>query len=155
MQRVLLDGGPYRLFIEDDTDYIEQDIEQLKVLFFAEGEGLPIQDINTLCAPLLELITVLQLATGILVQNFKEAKEEEKAAAKAGRAPSPKALVLDPDVLQRVLAHRADRTASKFLKKELRLPKKLGSASSLTGGNFGGGSASSAKSSGFSRFRRG
>ena len=33
----------HRLFIEDDTDYIEQDIEQLKVLFFAEGEGLPIE----------------------------------------------------------------------------------------------------------------
>ena len=35
-----------------------------------------------------------------------QAKEEEKAAAKAGRTPSHRALVLDPDILQRVLAHR-------------------------------------------------
>ncbi len=35
----------------------------------------------------------------------------------------------DADVLQHVLAHRADRAASKFLKKEFRMPKKAGAGS--------------------------
>ncbi|KAL0025837.1 hypothetical protein WJX79_004875 [Trebouxia sp. C0005] len=154
MQRVLLDGGPYRLYIADDVEYVEQDLEQLRVLFLADGQGLPAQDIEDLCAPVVDLLNVLQLETGILIKNFKDAKEEEKKALKAGRSPTQHtSLVYDPDILQRVLAHRADRNASKFLKKELRLPKKLSTGTNLSSSAFSSGGLK-AKSGGFGRFKR-
>lgn len=154
MQRVLLDGGPYRLYIADDVEYVEQDLEQLRVLFLADGQGLPAQDIEDLCTPVMDLLNVLQLETGILIRNFKDAKEEEKKALKAGRSPTQHtSLVYDPDILQRVLAHRADRNASKFLKKELRLPKKLSTGTNLSSSAFSSGGLK-AKSGGFGRFKR-
>lgn len=36
---------------------------------------------------------------------------------------NPQNLASDQNILKKVLAHRADRNASKFLKKELALPK--------------------------------
>ena len=63
-----------RLYIPDDTEYIEQDLEQLKVLFEADGQGLPAKDIDELCAPVLDLLNVLQLETGILIKNFKDVR---------------------------------------------------------------------------------
>ena len=126
-----------------------------------------------------------------------QAKEEEKKALKAGRSPTQHtSLVYDPDILQRVLAHRyialrvlaasclirkmamhrgpmlcqkaavvrvcespshilcrADRNASKFLKKELRLPKKLSTGTNLSSSAFSSGGLK-AKSGGFGRFKR-
>ena len=61
-----------RLYIPDDIDYIEQDLEQLKVLFLADGQGLPADDVANLCAPVVDLLNVLQLETGILIKNFKD-----------------------------------------------------------------------------------
>lgn len=63
-----------RLYIPDDVDYIEQDLEQLKVMFLADGQGLPPQEIDDLCQPIVELLTVLQLETGILIKNFKDVR---------------------------------------------------------------------------------
>lgn len=61
-----------RLYIPDDIDYIEQDLEQLKGLFLADGQGLPAEDVDSLCAPVVDLLNVLQLETGILIKNFKD-----------------------------------------------------------------------------------
>ena len=51
---------------------MEQDLEQLRVLFLADGQGLPAQDIEDLCTPVVDLLNVLQLETGILIKNFKD-----------------------------------------------------------------------------------
>ncbi len=48
---------------------------------------------------------------------------------------------------------RADRNASKFLKKELRLPKKLSTGTNLSSSAFSSGGLK-AKSGGFGRFKR-
>ena len=61
-----------RLYIADDVEYVEQDLEQLRVLFLADGQGLPAQDIEDLCTPVMDLLNVLQLETGILIRNFKD-----------------------------------------------------------------------------------
>ncbi len=53
-------------------EYVEQDLEQLRVLFLADGQGLPAQDIEDLCTPVVDLLNVLQLETGILIKNFKD-----------------------------------------------------------------------------------
>lgn len=68
-----------RLYIPDDMDYIEQDLEQLKALFLADGQGLPADDVDSLCAPVVDLLNVLQLETGILIKNFKDVSSQQPA----------------------------------------------------------------------------
>lgn len=47
-------------------------MDQLKGLFLADGQGLPSDDVDALCAPIVDLLNVLQLETGILIKNFKD-----------------------------------------------------------------------------------
>lgn len=56
----------------EDVDLIEEDLEDLRILFHAEGEGLETEEIVAMCVPLSDLLTVLQLDTGILVNNLKQ-----------------------------------------------------------------------------------
>ncbi len=53
---------------------LEDDVQLLKRLFYADGEGLPSQRIIDLCAPLTAVLIVMQLDTGILVANFKQVR---------------------------------------------------------------------------------
>ena len=50
---------------------------------------------------------------------------------KIGRPPSKKPLAYDSQILLHVLAHREDHAASKYLKKEFALPKKLDAGNGL------------------------
>ncbi len=51
---------------------IEEDLEQLKALFLADGEGLPADQVEEACAPLQSVLTVFQLETGILISNYRQ-----------------------------------------------------------------------------------
>ena len=44
----------------------------MRALFHAEGEGLGIQEIQTMCMTVTELLTVLELSTDILIDNHKQ-----------------------------------------------------------------------------------
>ncbi|CAK0780416.1 hypothetical protein CVIRNUC_005046 [Coccomyxa viridis] len=120
LMRVLLHGGPCRWFIVDDMDMLEDDLQLLKSLFEAEGEGLSKPQIEELCAPLAGLLVTMQLDTGILMSNFKQATSKGR-----GQDPviDPLGPANNPQTIVAILAHRADRSASKFLKKELSMPK--------------------------------
>jgi hypothetical protein len=61
-----------------------------------------------------------------------QAKQDERQAAGGASRPVPGA-AYDPGVIIPVLAHRADRSASKFLKKELSMPKSEPSPKNLAG----------------------
>jgi hypothetical protein len=52
---------------------LEDDVSQLQALFEAEGEGLPRGDIQALCSPLVAVLVTMQLDTGILIANYKQA----------------------------------------------------------------------------------
>ena len=65
-------GCACRWFIVDDVDMLEDDLQLLKSLFEAEGEGLSKPQIEELCAPLAGLLVTMQLDTGILMSNFKQ-----------------------------------------------------------------------------------
>jgi hypothetical protein len=56
----------------DDVDMLEDDLQLLKGLFFADGEGLPRLHIDELCGPLTGILVTMQLDTGILVSNYKQ-----------------------------------------------------------------------------------
>lgn len=55
-------------------DLIEEDLEDLRALFHAEGEGLQVYEIQQMCRNVMDLLTVLQLDTGILIDNLKQVR---------------------------------------------------------------------------------
>lgn len=61
-----------RWFIVQDVELIEEDLEQLRLLFLAEGDGLPLDQVTEACAPLASILTVMQLETGILISNYQQ-----------------------------------------------------------------------------------
>ncbi len=53
--RLLLDGGPCRLFIPADVMHLESDLRRLRALFYADGDGV---DRDTIDA---QLKTIMQV----------------------------------------------------------------------------------------------
>ena len=119
-ERVLLDGGPYRLFVPSDVQLLEHDVLKMRLLFLGDGEGLPQAEVDKAFRPLSELLSVMELSTSILIENFEQA-EDPKARSPNGQGVK----AFNPNILKKILAHRAERTASKFLKKHGSIPKKL------------------------------
>ncbi len=125
---VLLDGGPNRLFTLQDMPILLEDFEQLRAMFFAEGAGLDPTAVGKLCLPLENALYTMSLDTKALITASKSTKKQPlKASAGAGSEG-----VLDPETVLRVLCHRADYEASKFLKKDYKIPKKLPNVFSAT-----------------------
>lgn len=117
---VLLDGGPNRLFTLQDMPVFLEDFEQLRAMFFAEGAGLDPTAVGKLCLPLENALYTMSLDTKALITALKKTKKQPlKASAGSGEGS------LDPETVLRVLCHRADYEASKFLKKDHKIPKKL------------------------------
>jgi len=114
LRRVLLDGGPYRLFksgaVGNDRELIEEDVKKLKDLFNDEEEGLPMSLIEETIKPIFEILLQMSLSTSNLIQLAEDAKKSSSRELK---------------VFTQILGHRADRAASKWLKKVLKTPKKV------------------------------
>lgn len=53
-------------------DLIEEDLEELRMLFHAEGDGIPLSEVQQMCSGVNDLLTVLQLDTEILIDNLKQ-----------------------------------------------------------------------------------
>jgi hypothetical protein len=53
------------------------------------------------------------------------APQAKHTLGKHGKSPRGTPAAMDPDVLLRILCHRADHAASKYLKKEHKIPKKI------------------------------
>lgn len=62
----------YRWFKPGDVDMIEEDMEDLRALFHAEGDGLEVAEVQQMCMGVQDLLTVLQLETEILIDNLKQ-----------------------------------------------------------------------------------
>jgi len=114
LKRVLLEGGPYRLFksgsVGNDRELIEEDLKKLKDLFNDEEEGLPMSLIEESIKPIFEILLQMSLSTTNLIQLAEDAKKSSTREFK---------------VFSQILGHRADRAASKWLKKVMKTPKKF------------------------------
>lgn len=44
----------------------------MRAMFFADGDGLPLETIDAICRPLSDLLDVMQLDTGLVMQNLKQ-----------------------------------------------------------------------------------
>ncbi|KAK9842316.1 hypothetical protein WJX81_006282 [Elliptochloris bilobata] len=114
LARVYLHGGANRWFIPEDAALLKDDLEQLRALFYANGEGLKKEAIDQSLAHVCGLLDIMRLDTGSIISKYQQA------------LPADTAALSEREVLLSVLAHRADRAASKWLKKEFALPKKTG-----------------------------
>lgn len=120
--RVLLDGGPARAFAQSDSDMLEEDLSLLKEFFIADGDGLPRSVVNSAASPVQQILNLYTLETSIVIDSFKRASDQMVAGTSSVQRMGPR-VATDADTLLRVLCHRLDREASKFLKKHYNLPK--------------------------------
>ena len=134
---VMLDGGVGRVFAEGDAAALEEDLFRFRDLFVAGGEGVPEPTVDAVMRRVDRLVTVMSLDTPTLCDAYleQEARDREKgdAVGAGGLAASPggggsvgqldAAGGFGASTLLRVLCHREDREASKFLKAHCHLPK--------------------------------
>ncbi|GMH06983.1 hypothetical protein Nepgr_008823 [Nepenthes gracilis] len=126
---VLLAGGPSRNFSRQDSQIIEDDFKSLKDLFWANGDGLPADLINKYSSTVKEVLPLFQTVTESLIERFRRLTLETYGGSARSRLPLPPTSgqwnPTEPNTLLRVLCHRNDEAATKFLKKMYNLPKKL------------------------------
>lgn len=67
-----------------------------------------------------QVLGLFELETSSLLDKFRVASEQMVGSNGSGKSRS---MSMSADTLLRVLCHRGDRDASKFLKKHLKLPK--------------------------------
>jgi hypothetical protein len=126
---VLLAGGPSRAFTLQDSQIIEDDFNSLKDLFWANGDGLPADLIDKFSTTVRSILPLLKTDTESLVERYRRVTLETYGSSARSKLPLPPTSgqwnPTDPNSLLRVLCYRNDEAASKFLKKNYNLPKKL------------------------------
>ncbi|KAL8498329.1 hypothetical protein ACS0TY_021594 [Phlomoides rotata] len=131
---VLLAGGPSRAFTVQDTRIIEEDFKFLTDLFWSNGDGLPADVIDKLSATVKGVLSLFQMGSESLIEQFKHVTLDDDGASAKSRLPLPPTTGQwspnDPNTILRVLCNRNDKMASKFLKKSFDLPKRTSIQSS-------------------------
>ncbi|CAO2822895.1 unnamed protein product [Amaranthus hypochondriacus] len=126
---VLLAGGPSRAFTIQDSVIIEEDFKNLCDLFWSNGDGLPSEIIDRFASNLRTILPLLRMDSDSLIERFKQTIMENYDSAAKSRLPLPPTTgewdATEPNTLLRVLCHRDDEMAAKFLKKTYGLPTKL------------------------------
>ncbi|CAK9316420.1 unnamed protein product [Citrullus colocynthis] len=113
--RVILDGGPSRVFSTSDSKLLEEDLEVLKEFFISGGDGLPRGVVENLVAHVRDVIKLHGYETRELIEDLRSASggHIQSGRYKAGA---------DSKTLLRILCHRSDSEASQFLKKQYKIP---------------------------------
>lgn len=114
--RVILNGGPLRVFYPGDAKLLEEDLEILKEFFISGGDGLPRGVVENQVARIRHVVKLHGYETRELIEDLKSASSMEM---QGGRSK----LGADSNTLLRILCHRSDSEASQFLKKQYKLPK--------------------------------
>ncbi|KNA18539.1 hypothetical protein SOVF_069820 isoform A [Spinacia oleracea] len=117
---VLLDGGPSRAFSDSDIALMEDDLRALKDFFVADGEGLPRSTVEREAKFSHQVLSLFSLQTSHIIQMLMTASEHISRRVQS-RGHSHRSLD-DANTLIRILCHKMDMEASKFLKKQYRLP---------------------------------
>ncbi|KAI9115371.1 hypothetical protein K1719_013690 [Acacia pycnantha] len=108
--RVILDGGPSRVFFPADAKLLQEDLEVLKEFFISGGDGLPRGIVENQVARVRDVIKLHGYETRELVEDLKSASGMEMPGGKSRLGADSKTLI-------RILYHRSDSEASQFLKK--------------------------------------
>ncbi|THU63808.1 hypothetical protein C4D60_Mb01t19750 [Musa balbisiana] len=127
---VLLAGGSGRAFTRGDYDMLVEDFMSLKHMFLGCGKGLVAEEVVEQQAEVVEgVLALMRLPTEKLVEDFSIAACEASGLGRSlETVPMPpttgKWHCSDPNTMLRVLCHRNDDAANRFLKKAFELPKR-------------------------------
>lgn len=110
---------------------ISEDLEDIKDLFRADGEGLSDQTIEALATDIGSVVSLMAAPTDMLVdmydwKSIASGKDGNGVGSRVSTGGSDGATgqsSVGPQVAVRVLCHRSDRDASKFLKKRFAMQK--------------------------------
>ncbi|KAK9006423.1 hypothetical protein V6N11_035462 [Hibiscus sabdariffa] len=117
---VLLDGGPCRAFSDSDIILMEEDLLSLKEFFIADGEGLQRSLVEQEAKFAERILHIFSLQTETVIQMLMSASELISMGLDSNK-PGHTSMG-DAHTLIRVLCHKKDREASKFLKVQYQLP---------------------------------
>ncbi|PPD97672.1 hypothetical protein GOBAR_DD05275 [Gossypium barbadense] len=117
---VLLDGGPCRAFSDSDIILMEEDLLTLKEFFIADGEGLPESLVEQEAKFAERILHMFSLQTETVIQMLMTASELISMGLDSNKQGHTN--LGDAHTLMRVLCHKKDREASKFLKVQYQLP---------------------------------
>lgn len=130
--RILLNGGPARVFVPTDVEMLEEEIEILSDFFIAGGQGLDVADVAARVGPMSALCSIMSLPTDHLCRNYEDLVEKERSNPPLENKIDPDAVnVYTADVTLRVLCHRADHAASKWIKSNFSIGKTESGGSSI------------------------
>ncbi|XP_020531363.1 uncharacterized protein LOC18447695 isoform X3 [Amborella trichopoda] len=118
---VLLDGGPSRAFSPSDFEMMLEDLKLLKEFFVANGEGLPPAVVEREARLAHQILDLYNLQTETIIKRLMLASEQISSSVYNRRQGARS--TEDVDTLLRVLCHKSDKQASKFLKRQFGLPK--------------------------------
>ncbi|KAJ8505193.1 hypothetical protein OPV22_006079 [Ensete ventricosum] len=127
---VLLAGGSGRAFARADYDMVAEDLVSLKRIFCTSGEGLVAEEVVQKEAAAMEGVAMLMsLPTEKLVEEFSVMACEASGLGRSlETVPMPpttgKWHRSDPNTVLRVLCHRNDDVANRFLKRAYDLTKR-------------------------------
>ncbi|XWS49898.1 hypothetical protein CRYUN_Cryun12cG0042400 [Craigia yunnanensis] len=121
---VLLDGGPCRAFSDSDIILMEEDLMMLKEFFIADGEGLPRSLVEQEAKYAECILHMFSLQTETVIQMLMTASELISMGLDSNKHGHMN--LGDAHTLVRVLCHKKDRDASKFLKVQYQLPMSSG-----------------------------
>lgn len=97
-------------------------------LFWSNGEGLPADLIEKQCTTVKEVLPLFRMDTEDLIELFSELILGMYGSSAKFHLPLPTTSghwsPREPNTLLRILCHRSDDAAAKFLKKNYNLPKK-------------------------------
>ncbi|XP_020539590.1 protein unc-13 homolog isoform X2 [Jatropha curcas] len=117
---VLLDGGPSRAFSDSDVCMMEDDFKLLKDFFIADGEGLPRSLVEKEAKFAQRILGLFTLQTETIIKMLMHASEHISMRLDSDKHGQTR--LEDAQTLVRVLCHKKDREASKFLKQQYQLP---------------------------------
>ncbi|XP_059444572.1 protein unc-13 homolog [Corylus avellana] len=117
---VLLNGGPSRAFSNSDITIMEDDLNMLKEFFIADGEGLPRSLVEQEAKLAEQILSLYTLQTGTVIQMLMTASEQISTGLYPRK--DDKIGLEDAQTLIRIMCHKKDRQASKFLKRLYQLP---------------------------------
>ncbi|KAG4206553.1 hypothetical protein ERO13_A03G018300v2 [Gossypium hirsutum] len=117
---VLLDGGPCRAFSDSDIILMEEDLLTIKEFFIADGEGLPESLVEQEAKFAERILHMFSLQTETVIQMLMTASELISMGLDSDKQGHTN--LGDAHTLIRVLCHKKDREASKFLKVQYQLP---------------------------------
>ncbi|KAF5729965.1 hypothetical protein HS088_TW20G00334 [Tripterygium wilfordii] len=117
---VLLNGGPSRAFSDSDIRVVEDDLDNLKEFFIADGEGLPRSLVEKEAKSAKQILSLFSLETEIVIRMLMNASEHISTGTDLQNYDHTH--LEDAHTLIRVLCHKRDKEASRFLRRKYQLP---------------------------------